>query len=168
MAKGRLGKSTQGVNKLARAASPSEEDEGEPTVRVFINDIEVGDHPSGAISFHQPLISPLRVVQHLVTPGGTLVAPQEVLMKTNLTQNGGPTYFLLRLLLSLSVPFPSTSFPFSPCESIWWDASTFSCTSAFSEKRSEKWSVILIARRMLHMFCFKREIINYSQNNLWG
>jgi len=75
----------------------------------------VGDHPSGAISFHQPLISPLRVAQHLVTPGGTLVAPQEVLMKTNLTQNGGQTYFLLRLLVSPSVcpscfvpfPFPS-------------------------------------------------------------
>lgn len=123
-AKGRLGKSTSGVNKSARLVSPSEEDEGEPTVRVFINDTEVGDHPSGAISFHQPLISPLRVVQHLITPGGTLVAPQEVLMKTNLTQNGGRTYFLLRLLLSPSVPLRSscpfsTAVPFLPCESIW-------------------------------------------------
>lgn len=58
------------------------------------------DHPSGAISFHQSLISLLRVVQHLVTPGGTLTAPQEALMKTNLTQNGVHTYFLLRLSLS--------------------------------------------------------------------
>lgn len=109
----------------------------EPTVRVFINDTEVGDHPSGAISFHQPLISPLRVVQHLVTPGGTLVAPQEVLMKTNLTQNGGRTYFLLRLLspsplpLSLSLPLSLLSFfvqryflpvarlSFPLCKSIW-------------------------------------------------
>jgi len=123
-AKGRLGKSTSGVNKSARLVSPSEEDEGEPTVRVFINDTEVGDHPSGAISFHQPLISPLRVVQHLITPGGTLVAPQEVLMKTNLTQNGGRTYFLLRLLLSPSIPLRSPcslsiAAPFLPCESIW-------------------------------------------------
>jgi len=122
--KGRLGKSTSGVNKSARLVSPSEEDEGEPTVRVFINDTEVGDHPSGAISFHQPLISPLRVVQHLITPGGTLVAPQEVLMKTNLTQNGGRTYFLLRLLLSPSIPLRSfrplsIAVPFLLCESIW-------------------------------------------------
>lgn len=96
---------------ISQLVSPSEEDEGEATVRVFINDTEVGDHPSGAISFHQPLISPLRVVQHLITPGGTLVAPQEVLMKTNLTQNGGRTYFLLRLLLSPSIPLRLAAFP---------------------------------------------------------
>lgn len=33
---------------------------------------EERDHPSGAISFHQSLISLLRVVQHLVTPGGNV------------------------------------------------------------------------------------------------
>lgn len=96
-----------GANKSVQAGRKPgyEEDEGEPTVGVFINGSVKRDHPSGAISFHQSLISLLRVVQHLVTPGGTLTAPQEVLMKTNLTQNGGHTYFLLRLSLSLPALF---------------------------------------------------------------
>ncbi|KAG7201245.1 hypothetical protein KM043_004030 [Ampulex compressa] len=81
------------VGKPGRGPKKEDEDEGEPTVRVFISEAVRGDHPSGAISFHQSLISLLRVVQHLVTPGGTLAAPQEALMKTNLTQNGGRSYF---------------------------------------------------------------------------
>lgn len=98
-------KACTGVNKSVQPGRKPihEEDEGKPTVRVFINGPVKGDHPSGAISFHQSLISLLRVVQHLVTPGGMLTAPQEVLMKTNLTQNGGHTYFLLRLSLPLPV-----------------------------------------------------------------
>lgn len=105
---------TAGANKSVQAGRKPgyEEDEGEPTVGVFINGSVKRDHPSGAISFHQSLISLLRVVQHLVTPGGTLTAPQEVLMKTNLTQNGGHTYFLLRLSLSLPALFFS---PLSLC-----------------------------------------------------
>jgi len=119
----------EGLNESApRKSLVAGRDEGEPTVRIFINGTGVGDHPSGAISFHQPLISPLRVAQHLVTPGGTLVAPQEVLMKTNLTQNGGRTYFLLRLLVSPSVPLPSHRSPSPPRESIWSrPLFTFSC-----------------------------------------